>query len=79
MSKTENDLAPMRATDRELLDVRAVAKLLDCCPRHVYRLCEMGLMPRPMKLGRLNRWSKSVILAWIAAGCPACPKEADNE
>ncbi len=77
----ENKKSPERPVERsgQLLDVLAVAKLLDCCPRHVYRLCASGLMPRPMKLGRLNRWSKTVILDWIDAGCPACPKEADNE
>lgn len=53
----------------KLLDVRTVAALLDCSPRHVYRLADAGKMPRPMKLGALLRWSRAAIEAWIAEGC----------
>jgi excisionase family DNA binding protein len=55
----------------ELLDVRAVAQLLNCSTRHIFRMRDGGKMPRPMKLGALVRWSRADVLAWIAAGCPA--------
>jgi excisionase family DNA binding protein len=52
-----------------LLDVRAVAQLLDCSVRHVYRLADAGRMPAPLKLGALVRWSRQAIEEWIAGGC----------
>ena len=52
-----------------LLDVRAVAQLLDCSPRHVYRLADVGKMPAPLKLGALVRWRREDIDAWLAGGC----------
>ena len=55
-----------------MLDVQAVAELLACSTRHVYRLADSGRMPRPVKLGKLVRWSRSVIEEWIAGGCPRC-------
>jgi len=55
-----------------LIDVRAVASLLGCSPRHVTRLEEAKQMPPAIKLGRLSRWQRDVVLAWIAAGCPDC-------
>jgi excisionase family DNA binding protein len=56
----------------QLLDVRAVAALLDCSPRHVYRLADAGRMPQPVRLGALVRWPRQVIADWIDAGCPPC-------
>lgn len=53
-----------------LIDVHAVASMLSCSARHVYRLCDAGRMPRPVRLGALVRWDRSVIEAWIADGCP---------
>lgn len=53
----------------ELLDVRAVAALLDCSPRTVYRLADSGRMPRPLKVGALVRWRRADVLAWIDDGC----------
>jgi excisionase family DNA binding protein len=55
-----------------LLDVEGVAALLNCSARHIYRLADMGRMPRPVKLGSLVRWSRAAIQDWIAAGCPSC-------
>ncbi len=49
------DLAALQA----LLDENAVAQLIDCSTRHVYRLAGAGLMPTPVKLGTLVRWRRS--------------------
>ncbi len=57
-----------------MLDVQAVAELLSCSTRHVYRLSDMGRMPRPVKLGALVRWPREQLEGWIAEGCPGCRK-----
>jgi excisionase family DNA binding protein len=62
------DLAALAA----LLDVRAVAQLLDCSPRHVYRLADASRMPPPLRLGALVRWRRQEIEEWIAGGCKPC-------
>ncbi len=54
----------------ELLDVSSVAELCGCSTRHVYRLSDSCRMPRPIKLGRLVRWRRADLDAWIATGCP---------
>jgi excisionase family DNA binding protein len=53
----------------ELLDVRAVARLLGCSTRHVYRLADAGRMPPPLKLGALVRWPRRSVQEWIDGGC----------
>ncbi len=57
------------AVNAELLDVQAVACLLDCSARHVYRLSDAGKLPRPLKLGQLVRWRRAEVLEWISGGC----------
>ena len=52
-----------------LLDVRAVARILNCSTRHVHRLRETGRMPAPVRVGVLVRWSRQTIQDWIAGGC----------
>ena len=53
----------------QLLDVRAVAALLDCSPRHVYRLADAGRMPSPVRIGALVRWRRAEVQEWIDGGC----------
>ena len=59
---------------RRLLDVQEVANLLGCSDRHVYRMVDKGRMPKPVKLGSLNRWPTKAIDEWITAGCPSARK-----
>jgi len=54
-----------------LLDVDAVAALLNCSTRHVRRLADAGRMPPPVRLGALVRWSRQAVEQWVADGCPA--------
>jgi excisionase family DNA binding protein len=61
---------PQPAVPTELLDVKAIAALLCCSTRHVYRLADGGRMPRPLRLGALVRWNRSSVLSWINEGCP---------
>ncbi len=54
-----------------LLAVNDVARLIGCSPRNIHRLADSGKMPRPLKIGRLIRWRRLDLDAWLAAGCPA--------
>ena len=68
----ESEASPQAA----LLDVQAVASLLSCSTRHVYRLADAGRMPPPVKLGALVRWNRQSVATWLAEGCPPCRKGA---
>lgn len=72
MTATLSPVAPAA----QLLDVEAVAAMLGCSPRHVYRLSDAGRMPAPVKLGALVRWSKAAVVEWIEAGCPRVERRA---
>jgi len=62
----------------ELLDVKGVAELLGgCSPRHVRRLADSGRMPRPIRLGRLVRWSRAELICWLDGGCQSVRPEKD--
>lgn len=61
-----------------LLDVRAVALMLGCSPRHVYRMCDAGKMPVPVRVGALVRWRRAELESWIADGCPQVRKGASR-
>jgi len=73
---------PSAAAAPQLLDVQAVAEMLGCSTRHVYRLSDAGRMPAPLKLGALVRWRLSTgdpttgIQDWVAAGCHSLRKGA---
>ena len=69
MSKVHETPSPV------LLDVKAVAKLLACSTRHVYRLADGGRMPPPIHLGSLVRWKPEELARWLADGCPKVRKE----
>jgi excisionase family DNA binding protein len=62
-------ISPADAPAAQLLDVRAVAALLHCSARHVYRMSDSGSMPRPVKLGALVRWRRADLDDWLASGC----------
>ena len=47
-----------------------VADLLQVSLRQVWILRDSGAMPAPFQVGRLVRWSRAVIDAWITDGCP---------
>jgi excisionase family DNA binding protein len=62
------------AIEPALLDVRAVARMLDCSWRHIYRMADSGRLPRPIRLGSLVRWRKSDLDQWLPEGCPSVRK-----
>ena len=55
-----------------LLDVKAVAWMMGCSARQVFRLSDSGRMPAAVRLGGMVRWPRSVIEQWIADGCRPC-------
>jgi excisionase family DNA binding protein len=57
-----------------LLDVKAVAMLLDCSARHVFRLADAGELPAPIRIGRLVRWRRVDLDSWLAS-CPTLRDE----
>jgi len=67
-----DELSPARSSGNAaaLLDVRTVAAMLGCSPRHVYRLADAGRMPAPFRLGGLVRWNRTATERWIDNGCP---------
>lgn len=57
--------------ESKLLDVKQVSSLLRVSPRHIYRLSDMGAMPKGIRLGGSRRWVASEIELWLADGCPS--------
>jgi excisionase family DNA binding protein len=53
-----------------MLDMQAVAEMLACSVRHVYRMADAGRMPAPVKLGALVRWDRGTLTKWVTDGCP---------
>ena len=62
-------VSPSASPEAALLDVKAVAKILECSTRSVRRLADAGRMPAPLKIGALLRFRRADIEAWIANGC----------
>ena len=57
------------ADSARLLNVVAIAAMLNVSSRHVYRLADAGRMPRSIKLGGSVRWDRKAIESWIHSGC----------
>jgi excisionase family DNA binding protein len=65
-------LRPERPTLGDLIPAQSVAGMLGCSVRTVHRLRDAGKMPAPVQIsGRLVRWRRADVEAWISAGCPA--------
>jgi predicted DNA-binding transcriptional regulator AlpA len=57
------------AAPAELLDVQAVAQLLKCSSRTVWRFADAGKMPNPIRIGVMVRWRRDAIASWITSNC----------
>lgn len=53
-----------------LIDTRAATKLLNVSARTIWQMTHTGKMPKPIKIGRLVRWSYEELQAWVKAGGP---------
>lgn len=58
--------------DEKLLDVTAVAALLNVSRRTVWVMRDSGRLPSPVRINRCVRWRQSDLLKWISDGCPKC-------
>ena len=56
-------------SDDQLIDVKGVAKLLNCSSRQVWKLLASGRMPDAVRLGRSVKWRRSDIQRFIDVGC----------
>ena len=53
----------------ELLDVNALAKMIAFGVRTCWRYAGAGLIPPPVKIGKLKRWRRVDIDKWTEGGC----------
>jgi excisionase family DNA binding protein len=58
-------------TESSTYTVDQVAQLAQCSTRHVHRLKDAGQIPGMMRFGRLIRFSKQAVDAWLGAGMPS--------
>lgn len=56
-----------------LLDAPEVSDLLKVPVKSVYPLADAKILPGEVRVGRLRRWRRDAIEAWIAAGGSAWP------
>ena len=61
-----------------LVDAEEIAQLLSCSPKHVRRMAERGQLPKPVHVGRLQRWPQEAIEQRINAQQDNTPKEESN-
>ena len=54
------------------LDAEGCAARYGFSSRHWLRLVDGGKAPRPVRFGRLVRWSVDSLDQWEADGCPRC-------
>lgn len=79
MTTTDKPAAAPALPPAALLDVQAVAAMLNCSPQHARRLADAGRMPRPLRLGTLCRWRRADLDSWLAAGCPSCRSDRKTQ
>jgi excisionase family DNA binding protein len=48
-----------------LVRAKEIAAFLGCSPKHVRRLSERGEFPKPVKAGRLLRWTRQSVENWL--------------
>ena len=78
LSTSKDPGTPATIVAPELLTKGEAGRLCPVSGRHFRRLVESGAAPLPVRLGRLVRWQKSLLLGWIASGCPAMTEGRDN-
>jgi len=54
----------------EMLKIHEVSLLMKCSTRHIRRMVYQGRFPRPIKLGRLARWTKRCVSTWLNEQMP---------
>ena len=49
-----------------LVRAKEIAAYVGCSPKHIRKLSERGEFPKPVKAGRLLRWSRQAVERWLA-------------
>lgn len=63
----------------ELLTTREAAQLLRIGERTLWRYSNSRVAPAPIKIGNAIRYQRTVLLAWIADGCPDLRKKEGRQ
>jgi len=64
-------VAAPRATETALLlDAAGAAAVLGLSRSAFYQLDVSGLVPGPVRLGTIRRWSRDELRRWVEEGCP---------
>ena len=53
-----------------LVDSKQACKLLKVSERKLWQMWNSDVMPKPMKIGRVVRWSREDLVKWVQEGCP---------
>jgi len=48
-----------------LLDIDQLSDATGLAPSTIYQLVAQGQFPRPIKIGRQNKWRESTLIAWL--------------
>lgn len=72
MSSSVTPAADAATAATKFIDARACAARYSCSWRHWLRLVDAGRAPRPIRFGRLVRWSVADLDRWESDGCPRC-------
>jgi len=70
-SRLRADLLSNRMTSEGnlLIDIEALAILLNISRRTVSKLVSEQSIPAPIRFGKLNRWNLKDIITWVDSGC----------
>ena len=56
---------PAAQLDSATYTVEQLAALLQCSTRHIWRMCDLNKIPGRIRFGRLVRFSRVVVDAWL--------------
>ena len=71
MTATAQTATAQAAQDVQFLTAKACSQRYGFSIRHFLRLVDAGKAPRPVRFGRLTRWSVQTLAEWESAGCPS--------
>jgi excisionase family DNA binding protein len=71
VSDTLTATAPEPSAAPATYTVPDLARLTQTSERHIWRLVDLDAIPGKLRLGRLVRFHKPTVDAWLAAGAPA--------
>ena len=54
-----------------LVDAATVARLLSISASSFWKLNAEGVVPAPLRFGRITRWNKEELRCWVNSGCPS--------